>query len=721
MTAENATNGKARPPTPQVSGAMPGNDAPRLEWALWLAGRGLPVHPLHWPTRTATKPEDARCSCGKTDCGKRTGKHPRVAGWQSKATTDERQIRTWWTEWPEANIGIYTGGGAFFVVDEDGDAGRLSREELEAKHAALPPTFVVATGQGAHRYLGKPAGMPKITNKVAVANGLDIRADGGNGANAVGPGSLHWSGARYRVLASATITAAPKWLLDFVPREGANETSKDDGAASIPTTEDDRLRIIPMETRARRATAYLAKAEPAVSGAGGHNVAMRVATAIVRGFALDAEAARHVLTPWNARCRPPWTEKELDHKIPEAIGQGRMAWGAKLLAGDGERFVFHTADEIAQPQALEPLLLPHFWVRPGRPTILGGIGGVGKTVLAQELALIVSEGEATCWGVVGVDRVGRVIHIDYELGTDVVEERYRRLARGMGTDLSNLGKSLSVCSMPPLYLSTHAATVEAALYDAWFGATLAIIDNLRAACPHATSENDSAMRLYVDLLTRVSLETGCVILIIAHEGKPNVENGGRSPQHRLRGSSAIFDAANTVLSVTARKGVLEIAQTKSALGAPGTPVLVRFKDVGEVDPITRQSSGLLVEAVEELDAETREAESVERAKLEILRVLTEARVPPSVRKLAGRLEEKGGWPRRASSREGEHDRQAERDLQGAPDSDRTGGAGVAREGAAASPRRRRLSGESEAALRRLRERLGRPQGHGRGDQERGGA
>lgn len=80
-----------------------------------------------------------------------------------------------------------------------------------------------------------------------------------------------------------------------------------------------------------RARAYAAQAEPAVSGQGGHNVAMRVATAVVRGFDLRNEAdALEALADWNARCEPPWSPKELLHKVREATAKGAMPWGAKL-------------------------------------------------------------------------------------------------------------------------------------------------------------------------------------------------------------------------------------------------------------------------------------------------------------------------------------------------------------------------------------------------------
>jgi hypothetical protein len=83
-----------------------------------------------------------------------------------------------------------------------------------------------------------------------------------------------------------------------------------------------------------------------------------------------------------------------------------------------------------------------------------------------------------------------------------------------------------------------------------------------------------------------------------------------------------------VLSVTRHDGALKIAQTKAALEEPGKPVLVRFTDVGPVNPATGKTLALRVEPVEGTD-ERSEDETVERAKLKIIAALesTKDRVP----------------------------------------------------------------------------------------------
>ncbi len=68
-----------------------------------------------------------------------------------------------------------------------------------------------------------------------------------------------------------------------------------------------------------RASRYLAKCEPAVAGQNGHGQAFKTACSIGPGFDLPEAVALELLrTEWNPRCQPPWSEKELAHKVAEA-------------------------------------------------------------------------------------------------------------------------------------------------------------------------------------------------------------------------------------------------------------------------------------------------------------------------------------------------------------------------------------------------------------------
>lgn len=181
--------------------------APTLEAALAYARRGWPVLPLHTV-------RDGRCFCGRSACTS-PGKHPRTEHGAKDATTDETIIRQWWTRWPDANIGIATGGGSgLVVVDVDPrNGGDDSLDALERQHGALPQTVEALTGGGGRHILFAHPG--KRIKNGPIAPGVDLKADGGY---IVAPPSLHASGRAYTWDTCAhpddvALAPLPPWLI----------------------------------------------------------------------------------------------------------------------------------------------------------------------------------------------------------------------------------------------------------------------------------------------------------------------------------------------------------------------------------------------------------------------------------------------------------------------------------------------------------------------------
>lgn len=69
---------------------------------------------------------------------------------------------------------------------------------------------------------------------------------------------------------------------------------------------------------ATRARKYVAKMPPAVAGNSGHAATFAVARKLVADFALADNDAWNVLLDYNTRCQPPWSERELAHKLEQA-------------------------------------------------------------------------------------------------------------------------------------------------------------------------------------------------------------------------------------------------------------------------------------------------------------------------------------------------------------------------------------------------------------------
>jgi bifunctional DNA primase/polymerase-like protein len=95
-------------------------------------------------------------------------------------------------------------------------------------------------------------------------------------------------------------------------------------------------------SREARARAYLAACDPAVSGQNGHVTTFLVVLKIVRGFSRDEADARSwerewraLLDGYNSRCWPPWSRRELEYKIRDALFKSAASWGFLLDATPG--------------------------------------------------------------------------------------------------------------------------------------------------------------------------------------------------------------------------------------------------------------------------------------------------------------------------------------------------------------------------------------------------
>jgi hypothetical protein len=177
---------------------------------------------------------DGRCECGNDECG-HVGKHPRTRHGAKQASRDADQLKAWWSDHPNSNLGIATGkGSGIFVLDIDHDRdGDRALAELEERHERLPRTVRAVTGKGEHIYFRYPS-RPVRCSSDKLAPGLDIR---GHGGLVVAPPSLHESGRRYAWKEGhgprdIDVAPAPDWLLDQLTV--ARSRSARDGASARP-------------------------------------------------------------------------------------------------------------------------------------------------------------------------------------------------------------------------------------------------------------------------------------------------------------------------------------------------------------------------------------------------------------------------------------------------------------------------------------------------------
>jgi RecA-family ATPase len=119
-------------------------------------------------------------------------------------------------------------------------------------------------------------------------------------------------------------------------------------------------------------------------------------------------------------------------------------------------------------------------------------------------------------------------------------------------------------------------------------AALIVLDSF-AAASGAIDENTTAARASIDELHKIAEVTGCVILVVHHSAKSRGKATGIDLREALRGSSAIFDAADTVLVCTLRDPnagaeYVRVTNTKNRFGQRLPPVTVKLTKVdGTID------------------------------------------------------------------------------------------------------------------------------------------
>jgi len=230
------------------------------------------------------------------------------------------------------NLGILLGEPSGDLVDVDLDC----PEAIELADEFLPPTHVVTgrpSAPGSHRwYLASGVKTKKHRDSVTRKMIVEVRSTGAQ--TLVGP-SVHPSGEAYDHLDGIPPTVDGDELVaqvealaaaverrrypDGVPRPQRGPTS---AATARPAPPARSAAIHDDERELRRAEAYLDAMPPAISGSGGHNATYAAATALVHGFALAPSVALRMLHErFNPRCVPPWSDRELEHKVEDAASK----------------------------------------------------------------------------------------------------------------------------------------------------------------------------------------------------------------------------------------------------------------------------------------------------------------------------------------------------------------------------------------------------------------
>jgi hypothetical protein len=226
------------------------------------------------------------------------GKKPAHKGWQTEATNVRNRLEEIFTE--ENNDGLPTGERNQIIVVDVDEKG-LARELFKMSRRIV--RCIVETPHGVHFFFKHPGvHVPNAVKTRMDGISVDIRGDGGY---VIFPPSQN-NGLPYKFVEGFEFDPSKLEVFDptWIERKEVKQQ---------PIEEDDVLR------RISRARLWLAKHDPAISGQGGHKTMFSACCAMVQKFRLSIEQTWPLILEYNVRCIPPFSEKELRHKIADAM------------------------------------------------------------------------------------------------------------------------------------------------------------------------------------------------------------------------------------------------------------------------------------------------------------------------------------------------------------------------------------------------------------------
>ena len=252
-------------------------------------------------------------------------KSPRNAGGHLRATLDRAQINSWWTQWPEALVGIDLASAGLFAIDPDrhgGPDGVAAWEEIARLFGGVGPEiipYVRTPSGGFHIYFRRPKGMDLSNQTGGLPGGIDVRAAG----YTIAPGSVMPDGRTYEPVdgspaLSLDIAYAPDWLIDLIGSSGPPSLHSAEPLVSLDG-----------EVEIQLASALLEAHKGAVEGEGGDAATYALACRLRALGVSEARCCELMTGDWNNRCSPPWHPDDLERIVGNAYRYGQGAPGAQ--------------------------------------------------------------------------------------------------------------------------------------------------------------------------------------------------------------------------------------------------------------------------------------------------------------------------------------------------------------------------------------------------------
>lgn len=580
---------------------------PMLQYALEYLALGYPIFPVCSPLMgTHQHKIDGQIKDCTPD---RRGKNP-MRPWkdyQSRLPT-ETEVRSWWTRWPDANIGMATGVFSG-IVALDCDNGEARQSALERGGLEKAPAVWTGKPGGIHFWLAHP-GYP-AKNFVREISGTDFRGDGGY---ILLPPSLHAKGARYRWnehTIGAKLPPCPPWLEALLQDRGGDGGTAGSGS---PLDLDAIMAGIQEGSRNNELWRYAGKLR-------GDDVPLAHAEALIR------MAAR--------LCKPPFEEDTAVDMVRRAYREYEPNvelpdFGLDDLDGGPLRV---PGTEPTATATLAPPPVPSVWFRPisellampeeepdwmvnGLFTVAsnGWVAAepkVGKSWVVLELAYALSTGMPFL-GRFAVKQPRRVLYVQEEDSLLRVLRRLKKIIKGdpMRPPPDDAFWRWSIRAGFKLDSLEWLEKLRQEIIA--FNAEVVILDVFNRL--HGSDENKQPeMTAILNNLTALTNAYGCAFIVVHHNRKPQSGNEARANQS-MRGHSVLAGWAECSLYLKRSKEKDTIIVTPESKDAPEmedfTVVLADqdnggiVLEVGEVEvkeALTRGDKAVL-EAVDDLAA-----------------------------------------------------------------------------------------------------------------------
>jgi len=488
---------------------------------------------------------------------KRSDKAPLTDHGLTDASTDPETIRTWWKQYPDANVAIVCGkvSGNLLAIDvdikpEENKHGDFYIESWQAGHGGFPETVVQITGSGGRHYFFRCDNIDSYKNTVDAIPSVDIRGDG---AYVVVAPSVYSDGRTY------------KW------DRGVSLLDTDE----VANVNQSVIELLELNKRGSRSKSKAVSKQMRDVKAGNRNQTLFRYAAAQRAYDVPIEitmdAARALSNTWSS----PLSESEIQKTVESAYkyepNEATIYGEPPEPEPETDELEMKSLDQFTE-EDVEWLI--QGYIPKEQITLICGTGGTGKTSVWVSLIASLSSGERTLFD--GSKPDGFVtkrepMKILFFSGEDTIEHVIKKRLRVQRANMKNI-YTLSIDDQRFDRVKFNSKFLEALIRK--YRPSLCVFDPLQSFIDGRIKMSDrNAMRQNMRCLIEWGKRYHTTFLIVMHTNKlQNV--WGRA---RMADSADLWDIARSILMVgdAGEDDLKYLSQEKSNYGKTGQTMLFK--------------------------------------------------------------------------------------------------------------------------------------------------